>query len=182
LITDIVVWPSRKRGGGSTSSLPGVAWLAPSADLTSLDIAECVVHEMVHMNLHLADMTCGLYNTAAGDTFSAHSAVLGRQRPYYHAFHSACVAVALIYFRLLLGLRDELHSLPESLGRCTSELLRHRAAFSGCAWRAIVAAHAFSRSPRLSMIPIHRSRSRESRRFTAPRAHRTAPEPTSRPS
>jgi hypothetical protein len=156
LITDILVWPSTRIGGGSSSKLLGIAWLVPSPNLTSLDIAESVVHEMVHLNLHLADMTFGLYTHAPGSKFEAYSAVLGRRRPYHHAFHSACVAVAVIYFRLYLGLHDEIGSLRSSLRRCTSELLRHRAAFTGYAWNAILAAHAFSRAPKVSAIPVHR--------------------------
>jgi hypothetical protein len=162
LVTDILVYPSVKVGvgGGSTSNLLGIAWLVPSSDLTSLDIAESVVHEMVHMNLHLADMTFGLYTRAPGSYFQAHSAVLRRRRPYYHAFHSACVAVAMIYFRLLLGLHSELDSLRTSLRRCTCELLSHQAAFTRYAWTAIVAAHAFSRAPNLSAIPVHKDLTR----------------------
>jgi hypothetical protein len=156
LITDIVVWPSAKVGGGSTTNLVGIAWLVPSGNLTALDIAESVVHEMVHMNLHLADMTFGLFSRAPGSGFDAPSAVLGRHRPHYHAFHSACVAVAIIYFWLFLGLESELGSMRSSLRRCTSELLRHRPAFTQYAWRAIVAAHAFARTPKLSAIPVHR--------------------------
>jgi hypothetical protein len=156
LITDILVWPSLNVSGGSTSNLLGIAWLVPSNDLTSLDIAESVIHEMVHMNLHLADMTFGLYTGAPGGDFQAHSAVLGRRRPYYHAFHSACVAVAMIYFRLFVGLHSELGSLRASLRRCTRELLSHQAAFSRYAWNAIVAAHEFSRAPKLSAIPLHK--------------------------
>jgi hypothetical protein len=156
LITDILVWPSVKVGGGSSAKLLGIAWLVPSANLTSLDIAESVVHEMVHLNLHLADMTFGLYTHAPGSEFDAYSALLGRRRPYHHAFHSACVAVAVIYFRLLLGLHGEIDSLRSSLRRCTSELLGHRAAFSGYAWSAILAAHAFSRAPKVSAIPVHK--------------------------
>jgi hypothetical protein len=156
LITDILVWPSVKAAGGSSSKLLGIAWLVPSENLTSLDIAESVVHEMVHFNLHLADMTFGLYTHAPGSEFEAYSAVLGRRRPYHHAFHSACVAVAVIYFRLYLGLHEEIGSLRSSLRRCTSELLRHRAAFTGSAWNAILAAHAFSRAPKVSAIPVHR--------------------------
>jgi hypothetical protein len=156
LITDILVWPSVKAGGGSASNLLGIAWLIPCGTLTSLDLAESVVHEMVHLNLHLADMTFGLYTYAPGSDFEAHSAVLGVRRPYHHAFHSACVAVAMIYFRLLVGLHGEARSLRSSLQRCTSELLGHPAAFSKYAWRAILAAHAFARAPMLSAIPVHR--------------------------
>jgi hypothetical protein len=160
LITDILVWPSVKAGGGSSANLLGIVWLMPSANLTSLDIAESVVHEMIHLNLHLADMTFGLYTHAPGSYFEAHSAVLGRRRPYHHAFHSACVAVAVIYFRLLLGLRGEIDSLRSSLRRCTSELLGHRTAFSRYAWNAILAAHAFSRAPSLAAIPVHKDLTR----------------------
>lgn len=156
LTTDILVYPSARVqiGGGSSSNLLGTAWHVPSNDLTSIDIAESVVHEMVHMNLHLADMTFGLYTHAPGSDFQAHSAVLRRPRPHYLAFHSACVAVAMIYFRLLLGL--QIATLRTSLRRCTAELLDHRAAFTRYAWTAIVAAHAFARAPRLSVIPVHR--------------------------
>lgn len=162
LITDILVYPTKRTGvgGGTTSNLLGVVWLVPSSGLTSLDIAEAVVHEMVHLNLHLAHMTFGLYTRAPGIDFQAHSAVLGRSRPYYHAFHSACVAVALIYFRLLLGLNSELGSLPTSLRRCTRELLLHKAMFTRYAWSAVVAAHAFSLAPRLSAIPVHKDLAR----------------------
>lgn len=156
LITDILVWPSITVAGGSSARLLGIAWLVPSADQTTLDIAESVVHEMVHLNLHLAEMTFGLYTRAPGSYFEAHSAVLGRRRPYHHAFHSACVAVAVIYYRLLLGLHGDMESLCSSLRRCTSELLRHPSAFSEYAWKAILAAHAFSRDPRIAAIPVHR--------------------------
>jgi hypothetical protein len=156
LLTDILVWPSIKAGSASASNLLGIAWLVPWGNLTSLDVAESIVHEMVHMNLNLADMTVRLFTRAPGSEFEAHSAVLRRRRPYYHAFHSACVAVSLIYFRLALGLDNELGPLRSSLERCTSELMRHRAAFTRYAWSAILAAHAFSRAPRLSAIPVHR--------------------------
>jgi hypothetical protein len=160
IVTDIVCWPSVKLSGGSAGDLLGIAWLVPSGNLTSLDIAEFVIHEMVHMNLHLADMTYGLFTRAPGTYFKAHSAVLGRRRPYYHAFHSACVAVAIIYFRLLVGLHGEVDWLRSSLRRCTSELLDHRAAFTGHSWNAILAAHAFSRAPRLAAIPVHKDLTR----------------------
>ncbi|PWT83659.1 MAG: hypothetical protein C5B58_06180 [Acidobacteria bacterium] len=156
LITDILCWPSVKAAGGSTGDLLGVIWLAPSPGLTALDIAECVIHEMVHMNLHLADMTFGLFTRARAIHFRAYSAVLGRRRPYYHAFHSACVAVAMIYFRLLLGLHGEANGLRSTLQRCTSDLLGHQAAFTPRAWNAILAARAFSRAPTLSAIPVHK--------------------------
>jgi len=156
LITDIVVWPSVKAGGGSSTKLLGMAWVVPSPELTSLDLAESIVHEMVHLNLHLADMTFGLYTRAPGSDFEAYSAVLRRPRPYHHAFHSACVAVTVIYFRLLLGLHGEIGALRSSLERCTSELLAHPAAFSAHAWKAIRAAHAFARAPRLAAIPVHK--------------------------
>jgi len=156
LITDILVWPSDQSGGGSISSLPGVAWLVPADRLTTLDIAESVIHEMVHMNLHLADMTVGLYTRLPGTDFEAYSAVRGRRRRYHHAFHSACVAVTILYYRMLLGLGDDLSALRESLHRCTAELMGHPDAFTRYAWCAIRAAHAFSRAPRLSAIPVHR--------------------------
>jgi hypothetical protein len=168
LISDILLWPSIKTGGGSTPNLLGIVWLVPSGTLTSLDLAEAIVHEMVHLNLHLADMTFGLYTRAPGSDFEAHSAVLGRRRPGYHAFHSACVAVAMIYFRLLVGLHDELGPLRSSLRRCTSELLGHQAAFTKYARDAILAAHAFSRTPRLSMIPVHKDLRRLTRLHRIP--------------
>jgi hypothetical protein len=156
LVTDIICWPSVGLGGGSAANLLGIVWIVPCDGLTSLDIAEIVIHEMVHMNLTLADMTVGLFTRAPGSHFKAHSAVLGRRRPHDLAFHSACVAVALIYFRLLVGLHGEVERLRASLQRCTAELLDHRAAFTRCSWNAIVAAHAFSRAPRLEAIPVHK--------------------------
>jgi hypothetical protein len=160
LITDILCWPSVKAAAGSTGDLLGVAWLVPSAKLTALDIAEFVIHEMIHVNLHLADMTFGLFTSTRGSHFKAHSALLGRHRPYYHAFHSACVAVGMIYFRLLLGLHGETNGLRSSLQRCTSDLLAHQAAFTPYAWSAIRAARAFSRAPTLSAIPVHKDLTR----------------------
>ena len=160
LITDILCWPSVESSGGSQADLLGIVWIVPSGELTSLDIAEFVIHEMVHMNLTLADMTVGLFTRAPGSHFKAHSAVLGRRRPHDLAFHSACVAVAMIYFRLLVGLHGEVEWLRASLQRCTSELLDHRAAFTRCSWNAILAAHAFSRAPRLAAIPVHKDLTR----------------------
>jgi len=183
LITDILVWPSVKVGGGSSAKLLGIAWLVPSANLTSLDIAESAVHEMVHLNLHLADMTFGLYTRAPGSDFEAYSAVLGRRRPYHHAFHSACVAVAVIYFRLYLGLHGELGSLRSSLRRCTSELLGHRTAFTAYAWNAILAAHAFSQRPQVAAIPVHKDLmgARGGRAITWRKKSRSTSPPTTRP-
>jgi hypothetical protein len=160
LVTDILCWPSVKLRGGSGAQLLGIVWIVPSDNLTSLDIAEFVIHEMVHMNLTLADMTIGLFTRAPGSYFEAHSAVLGRHRPYYHAFHSACVAVAIIYFRLLVGLHADINSLRLSLRRCTSELMHHRPAFTQYAWNAILAAHAFSQDPKPSAIPVHKDLAR----------------------
>src|SRR5262249_51853728 len=137
----------------------------------SLDIAESIVHEMVHMNLHLADMTVRLFTRAPDVDFEAHSAVLRRRRPYYHAFHSACVAVSLIYFRLALGLDAELGSLRSSLQRCTSELMCRRAASTRHGWSAILAAHAFSRAPRLSAIPVHRDLTQRLGKLRSARKH-----------
>jgi hypothetical protein len=155
LITDILCWPSVESRSGSVGNLFGTVWLSPSDDLTSLDIAENLIHEMVHLNLDLADMTFGLFTRAPGSQFKAHSAVLGRRRPYHLAFHSACVAVSIIYFRLFVGMHGEIDALRSSLQRCTSELLDHPAAFTGYAWNAILAAQAFSRAPRLAAIPVH---------------------------
>jgi len=160
LVTDILCWPSVELSGGSAADLLGIVWIVPSSKLTSLDIAEFVIHEMVHMNLTLADMTVGLFTRAPGSHFKAHSAVLGRRRPHDLAFHSACVAVALIYFRLLVGLHGEADWLRASLQRCTAELLDHRAAFTRCSWNAILAAHAFARAPRLEAIPVHKDLTR----------------------
>jgi len=156
MITDILCWPSLESRGGSVRGLLGIVWLDPSDGLTSLDIAESLIHEMVHLNLDLADMTFGLFTRAPGSHFESHSAVLGRRRPYYQAFHSACVAVSIIYFRLLVGMHGEIDWLRSSLQRCTCELLDHPAAFTGYAWNAILAAQAFSRAPRLAAIPVHK--------------------------
>ncbi len=156
LITDLLCWPSVKARGGSAGNLLGVVWIVPSGKLTSVDLAELVVHEMVHLNISLADITLGLFSRAPGSEFKAHSAVLGRPRPHYFAFHSACVAVALIYFRMFMGLNDEIDGLRSSLQRCTAELLDHKEAFTSYSWKAIQAAHAFSRAPKLSAIPVHK--------------------------
>jgi hypothetical protein len=156
LVTDIICWPSREFGGGSAPNVLGIAWLVPSHSLTSIEIAEFVVHEMIHMNVNLADMTVGLFTRGGATRFDAYSAVLGRRRPFNQAFHSACVAVAVLYFRLLVGLDRETDRLRSSLRRCTADLLKHRDAFTEYSWDAILAAHAFSRDPRLAEIPVHK--------------------------
>ena len=155
LITDILCWPSLKSRSGTVGNLFGIVWLDPSDDLTSLDIAENLIHEMVHLNLDLADMTFGLFTRAPASEFESHSAVLDRRRPHYLAFHSACVAVSIVYFRMLVGMHAELDRLRSSLQRCTSELLEHPAAFTAYAWNAILAAQKFSRAPTLAAIPVH---------------------------
>jgi len=50
---------------------------------------------------------------------------------------------------------DEIDWLRASLQRCTAELLDHRATFTRYSWNAILAAHEFSRAPRLGAIPVH---------------------------
>lgn len=88
--------------GGSVSSAPGVVWCAHRRDWSEEDIAEFLVHELVHNLIFIDERVHRHYIdpfVLSRDENCALSAVLGKRRPLDKAFHSAIVAYEICAFR-----------------------------------------------------------------------------------
>ena len=110
LITQIVgsvgIYRIPKRDGGSVSCNIGLIWLSPRTDWTVEYCAEMLVHEFIHNSVFLEDMVRGIMPTPElleKDEALSISAIRQTRRPYDKAFHSACVAVGIMYFYHMIG-------------------------------------------------------------------------------
>lgn len=124
-VSDIVCARVEGSGGGTASNLLGVIWLSPHPRWTTIDYAECVLHEAVHLNVFLGDMTRRLYVDARRLREPAAlvtSAVRQEKRPIDKALHSACVAVALAYYYDRLGENATSATFLPPLTKCVDEL------------------------------------------------------------
>jgi len=135
LVTDIVVLQSERTGGGSASHIPGLVCMSPGDDWTVFDFAESLMHEATHLNLFVADMVYGMYilptNTLADAQYRVLSAVkVGELRPLDKAFHSAVVAVPLMYMQHERGESTLVDLFRKSLLECTDGLLEKREYFT----------------------------------------------------
>jgi HEXXH motif-containing protein len=125
LIGTIAVYRIPDRDGGTVSCCIGLIWLSPADDWTIEYYAEMIVHEFVHNSVFLDDMVNGIMpNPELVTRPEAHaiSALRKTKRPYDKAFHSACVATALIYFYHCLGKDDKAGSYIADMRPTTSEL------------------------------------------------------------
>lgn len=128
VVTDVVLFTSRNKGGGSSSHLPGLISMSPGPDWEVHDFAESIVHETVHLNVFLADMAYRLYTLPTkvleADQHRVLSAVkIGQMRPLDKAFHSAVVAPPLMFMQALRGETELVDKLRPSLRACTDGLL-----------------------------------------------------------
>ncbi|MCD0447806.1 HEXXH motif-containing putative peptide modification protein [Actinocorallia sp. API 0066] len=127
LVTDVVLLTSQATGGGSASQLPGLVAISPGPDWRVNDFAETIVHEATHLNLFVLDMVNRLY-TLPTDELAQHnnrvvSAVkVGELRPFDKAFHSAIVAVPLMYMQHRRGKTDLVNAFAVSLNDCCQGL------------------------------------------------------------
>lgn len=135
VVTDIVFFSSKNKGGGSGSHIPGLVSMSPGDEWAAHDFAESLVHETVHLNVFIADMVHGLYTLPASaleaDKFRVVSAVkFGQMRPLDKAFHSAVVAPPLMYMQSKRGETELVDKFRGSLLECTDGLLDKRELFT----------------------------------------------------
>jgi hypothetical protein len=106
-VFDIVCSRVSDSGGGTASNLLGLIWLSPHPAWTSIDYAECLLHESVHLTLFLGDMTRGLYvnprEVRLNPEARAVSAIRGEKRPLDKTLHAAGVAAVLSEYYRALG-------------------------------------------------------------------------------
>lgn len=125
VVTDVVCVRVQGSGGGTASNLLGVIWLSPHPRWTTIDYAECLIHEFVHLNIFLGDMVHRIYvnaRTVREPDAQVMSAVRQERRPIDKALHSACVAATLSYFYRLLGDNVTADSFLPPLNLCVKEI------------------------------------------------------------
>ncbi|MEU1816119.1 HEXXH motif-containing putative peptide modification protein [Streptomyces roseifaciens] len=128
VLTDVVLFSSKNKGGGSGSHVPGLASISPGDDWQVHDFAESTVHEVVHLNVFLADMVHRLYKEPADVLAEQNNRVVsavkfGQMRPLDKAFHSAVVAPPLMLMQARRGETELLDKFRASLRECTDGLL-----------------------------------------------------------
>ncbi|MGW3077598.1 MULTISPECIES: aKG-HExxH-type peptide beta-hydroxylase [unclassified Kitasatospora] len=128
VVTDVVMFSSTNKGGGTGSTLPGLVSMSPGDEWRPHDYAESLVHETVHLNVFLADMVYRLYTRPAkeleADEHRVVSAVkFGQMRPLDKAFHSAVVAPPLMLMQHLRGETELVDKFRHSIRECTDGLL-----------------------------------------------------------
>ncbi|MFG2848559.1 aKG-HExxH-type peptide beta-hydroxylase [Kitasatospora sp. NPDC048296] len=128
VVTDVVMFSSTNKGGGTGSTLPGLVSMSPGDEWRPHDYAESLVHETVHLNVFLADMVYRLYTRPAkeleADEHRVVSAVkFGQMRPLDKAFHSAVVAPPLMLMQRLRGETELVDKFRHSIRECTDGLL-----------------------------------------------------------
>ncbi|MFD0405731.1 aKG-HExxH-type peptide beta-hydroxylase [Kitasatospora sp. NPDC127116] len=128
VVTDVVMFSSTNKGGGTGSTLPGLVSMSPGDEWRPHDYAESQVHETVHLNVFLADMVYRLYTRPAkelgADEYRVVSAVkFGQMRPLDKAFHSAVVAPPLMLMQHLRGETELVDTFRHSIRECADGLL-----------------------------------------------------------
>ncbi|MFE8598999.1 aKG-HExxH-type peptide beta-hydroxylase [Archangium violaceum] len=106
--------------GGSSSKFIGVIWVGQNLECTVTQVAELLVHEMVHNALFLDDMIHGIHVDGEGVLGVAENQVVSAirqiQRGYDKGFHSAYVACVLARFYRQLAEHDRSRELLSPTG------------------------------------------------------------------
>jgi len=106
LVSDFVIIDAIGLSGGTASNALGCIWLSPLRQWTTIDFAEAILHESIHLSLFMGDVVHGLYISAKKvrePEAMCISAIRKVARPVDKALHSACVAASLWYFYAALG-------------------------------------------------------------------------------
>ncbi|WP_433330657.1 aKG-HExxH-type peptide beta-hydroxylase [Spirillospora sp. CA-294931] len=133
LITNIVLLNSTSTG--SASHLPGLVAISPGPNWGTYDFAETIVHEITHLNLFILDMVNKLYQLPTEDLARQENRVvsavkIGELRPFDKAFHSAVVAVPLMYMQDARGDSALVDAFAEPLKDCCQGLETERDPFT----------------------------------------------------
>jgi hypothetical protein len=98
-------------GAATNGDSLGATWLNPPANWQPLDYAECILHESVHQALFLDEMIHSHFTYSLSEMLKddglVTSAIRKTKRGYHLSFHSACVAVVLVDFYMLLSMPDK---------------------------------------------------------------------------
>lgn len=112
--------------GGSVTCYISLIWISPKLNWTYVDYAETLVHEFVHNSLFLDDMINNVFpkpDQLSSVDAMVTSAILKRKRHFDKSFHSACVAIGLMYFYHLLDDFNKLALLYNPLILTVQELV-----------------------------------------------------------
>jgi hypothetical protein len=126
LVTDFVFAKGEIGGAVTANWLLGVVGLLPLDEWPVERYAETIFHEALHNNVNLSARVHGLYrdpsSLGAPESLVPSAIREGMLRPLDGAFHSACVAIAVSYFRYLLGDDEGVISLLRQLMLCVRGL------------------------------------------------------------
>lgn len=149
LVTDVIYLRAKREGGGSASHLPGIVCISPGESWDEGDILESIMHEATHLNLFISDMVNGLFScpleALEKDNARVVSAVrVGQMRPLDKAFHSAAVAVPLMYLQNKQGKTSLVDMFTSSLRECAEGLVKKSDLFSPYGNKLVDQLHDFS--------------------------------------
>ncbi|MFD8018898.1 HEXXH motif-containing putative peptide modification protein [Streptomyces lavendulae] len=135
LVTDVVVFNSGVDGGGSANKMPGVVLMSPGPTWTTLNYAQCLVHEGLHSGLFVLDVVNRMFTLPPleleKDEYRALSAVkIGQKRPLHAAFHAAAVALPLMLMEDHQGVDDLVSKYTESLREACEDMQTKREFFT----------------------------------------------------
>jgi len=111
--------------GGSVSSSMGVIWLHPPKHWKVEDYAEAIYHEFIHHCLYLDDMVYAIFpnqEIANSPEAMTISSILTTKRSIDKAYHSAVVAVGIMYLYHKLGNDERALTFLPNIKRTTDEL------------------------------------------------------------
>lgn len=132
-VAHIIVARNVVYGSGTVSKYPTYIWLSPSPDWEIFDYAECIYHEIVHLNLFLIDIIYGLYRDRSvlhDSTYYSKSVIKKVKRPIDKSFHSICVADSLVTFLESYGKHEESQYMKNELLDTLKEFLYMKNALS----------------------------------------------------
>ncbi|PEW41900.1 hypothetical protein CN444_25390 [Bacillus thuringiensis] len=117
----------RKKGyaGGSVSTAVGMIWINPLAKWTVVDYADAIVHEFIHNSLFLDDMVnCIFPNSSLLNNPDAlvTSTIRKTKRGLDKSFHSAAVAIGLMYFYNALNNQQKVDSFVQPVLKTLLEI------------------------------------------------------------
>jgi HEXXH motif-containing protein len=110
LISTVACYRIPDTEGGTISSCVGLIYVSPDPDWSPEIYAELLVHEFLHNSLFLEDMVRGVfpdYGLFEDPDALAISTLRRTKRPYDKSYHSACVAVGLMYLNHLMSRADK---------------------------------------------------------------------------
>ncbi|CAK6481436.1 aKG-HExxH-type peptide beta-hydroxylase [Peribacillus castrilensis] len=111
--------------GGSVSSSIGVIWLHPPKHWKIEDYAEAIYHEFIHHCLYLDDMIYAIFpnqEVANSPEAMTISSILTTKRSIDKAYHSAVVAIGIMYMYHKLGNDKKALTFLPNIKRTSEEL------------------------------------------------------------